>query len=167
MQDASKQDPVSLDDAWEGRLHDGELRGLSTLSNVTDLKVFCNDDDIIVFTTTLRLRDAEIVYKWTRKVVFKLKGYAWMKAKEVDFDLEVRLNTTGGLNFEVTNSLVTKVDDFQVGFKGLGMLNPVVKKVLKKIWKKKAAVKIETLIKRSLEKKLDNISSSLDWMTFL
>ena len=113
------------------------------------------------------MTNAEIFYRWTSKSLlkFKLQGSVWMKASVVDYNLEICLNTTGGMNFEVTDSLITKMDDFKIGFKGLGPLNPLVKSIMKlmfKMFKVKTETRIASMLKSVMETKLETIADSFN-----
>ncbi|XP_035225800.1 uncharacterized protein LOC118198266 [Stegodyphus dumicola] len=160
LQDIHEHDPLDLGNAYGNKLRDGVLRGLSSLTNVTDLDVYCNSDTVI-FATTLGMKDAEIRYKWRRKLLFSFMGSVWTKAKEVHFSIKVSLNTTRETRFAVTDIKVTKLEGFEFGFTGLGPLNHLLKsfvKVMYQVWTKRVIRIIQKLIKTAVESQLSKVT---------
>ncbi|XP_015909661.1 uncharacterized protein [Parasteatoda tepidariorum] len=162
LEDLHKNDPIKLGNSSSNKLEDGVLQGLSTLTNVSDLNVECEDDSL-VFSTILGMKDAVVHFKWHRKFLVNLEGTVWSRADEVNFDVQVRLNITEAIRFDVDRVLVTKLEGFRFGFSGLGPLNPLVKgfvKIMQKIWSTKITKVIQKLLKKALEKQLSKLTFS-------
>lgn len=51
LEDIHKQDPLRIGDTENGKLEDGILYGLSTLTNLTDVDVHCDDSRVVLNTT--------------------------------------------------------------------------------------------------------------------
>lgn len=120
-----------------------------------------------MFNTTLRVRNAKIFYKWTRKGPFGFtqRGTFWMKADVIDFYIEIIFNTTEKKNvtYSVASTLFAKPEDVTMEFKGLGILDYGVNfgiKTMYKLFKGKLDKAIESLVNLIVKQKVDVVVQS-------
>lgn len=105
------------------------------------------------------MENAELLLHWKRNVLINIYGSITMKAKEVNFDLKVELNKRNR-KFKVTQSILTKMDDFNLEFSGFGLFNPIAREIIHllfKIWRKDVTNVIETLVKEDIEDRLEKL----------
>lgn len=141
------------------------MRGLSTLTNLTDFEVYCAEKNLIVFTSAVGLKNIHVRYNWDYDLLFSFGGMISVQIREINVDFDVRLNSTKGMNFDVNRLAITKLNGFQFGFSGLGPFNPFAKTIMRMVsWfrKGKEKEKLESYMREALEKKLVEIANTLN-----
>lgn len=142
-------------------IHDGKLRGLSSLTNITETKTVCKENNtIVMFNTTLRMRNAEVFYNWTRSgFLLTQEGTFWIKADVMDFYIEIVLNMTDQkkVTYNVVSTLLAKPEDVKMKFEGLGFLDYGVNALLRtmfRFFKGKLKIAIESIVKHIVDQKV-------------
>ncbi|KAF8773691.1 uncharacterized protein LOC129984606 [Argiope bruennichi] len=152
-----KYDPLPIGSLVLGELKNGTFSGLRTLRNDSDVNVYC-DGGKVILNTTLNVNNASIDYKWKQGLlILDLFGSVWTKVQNIRFRFEVTLNMDKGIKLGLTNTKVMKVEGLRFGFKGLGVLNPVVDllgDLVLDLWKNQVANYMEQLMIKSLEREL-------------
>lgn len=136
------------------RIHRVAILGVSYLTNITEMKISC-DEDIIKFNTTLMMNQTIISYNLTKSFGQdrELNDIFWMKALDFEWDMLILVNTTHGISYNVTNSILKQPSDFIIGSNSNGMLDPFMSRISYMPFK----FHIETILNYIIEKKVEMI----------
>lgn len=160
---------MEVGDTEDGSLKDGVFSGLSSLTNLTAFEVYCEGLDLIIFSSSVGLKKAEITYKWICDMIFEIEGTVGAKIEEINVDYEIHLNTTI-MEFRVKTLTVSKLEGFKVKFSGLGPMNPVVRGTVNVFcWLRKGNTKekLQHHIRSSLQSKLNDVANSISVIALL
>lgn len=132
MEEIRDQDPLEFTNEINinsiERIHGSIIRGLSYLSNVTEMKISC-DEGLIKFNTTLMMNQTEILYNLTRPFGKNSELNVWMKAIDFQWNLLIFVNTTNGTSLSVHNVILQQPTEFIIGSGGNGMLDPSMRRL--------------------------------------
>lgn len=136
------------------RIYRGDILGVSYLTNITEMKISC-DENIIKFNTTLMMNQTIISYNLTKSFGQdrELSDIVWMKALDFEWNLLIFVNTTGGISYNVTNSILKQPGDFIIGSNHNGMLDSFMSHISYMPFK----FHIETILNYIIEKKVEMI----------